>query len=444
MHDDPTRTIILGGGFTGLFTALQLQHQGYSLPVTLVEREAGFIFKPLLYELLSGEMTTDQVWPRYEDLLRNSHVRFVQDSVEAIDLEKREVSLASGVRYHYGRLVLALGSVTGYFGAEGARENTFAFRTGEDALALLHHLRTLLQRASQVEAQAERSALLTVAVIGGGPAGVELSATLADLLPEWYKSLGGDIYEIRVVLLSRGHEILPGDMNSRLRQTAQTSLRERSVPVTVIDGAEVTAVHPDRLEYKIQGEVQTLDVKTVVWTAGTAIHPLIESLPIPAQNRDKRGRLEVTPTLQLPDFPEVFAGGDCTVDRPSQTSKGHRQDYEHHQGDGKHPQDLAPLPATAQVAYQQGTAIARNLQAIAEGRSPQAVHVSLRGTLLKLGLYESAAEIFDRFEVKGRAGHLIRQGTYLELLPTPAHNLKVTAEWLVDEIFHRYHPIAQS
>lgn len=93
------------------------------------------------------------------------------------------------------------------------------------------------------------------------------------------------------------------------------------------------------------------------------------------------------------------------------------------------------------MAYQQGAAIARNLKAITEGNEPSPAEVKLRGSLIKLGLGESAANILNRFEIKGKPGHLIRQATYLLLLPTPVHNFKATGEWLVDEIFQRYcHP----
>ncbi len=114
--------------------------------------------------------------------------------------------------------------------------------------------------------------------------------------------------------------------------------------------------------------------------------------------------------MQLPDFPEVFAGGDCAV------------------------QDRS-LPATDQVAYQQGAAIAHNLKAIALGNDLKPATVNLRGTLLKLGLEDAAANIFDLLEIDGEIGHLIRQGTYLEMLPTPIHNFKATSEWIKEEIF---------
>lgn len=411
------QTVIVGGGFTGLFTALHLSHQHYPRSVILIEKEERFCFKPLLYEYFSGEMNSEEVRPRYEELLQGSGIIFIQDSVQSIDLHQREVKLTSGTGYNYSNLVLALGSVTGYFGVEGAAENAFPFRTGEDAIAIDKHLRDCLQRAIQIEEVEQRRNLLTVAVVGGGPSGVEMAATLADLLPNWYAGLGGNPQEVRVYLLDHGSEILEGDINSFLRKTAEDALQRRAVPVRLIMEAKATAIRPDRLEYQYKNGTETLSAATTIWTAGTNTHSLIKQLAIPDEHRDKHGRLLVTPTLQLLDFPEVFAGGDCAA----------MQEHS--------------FPPTAQVAYQQGAAIARNLVALAFGNKLQPASINLRGTLLKLGIEESAANIFNTFEVTGEVGHLIRQGTYLELLPTPVHNLKVTAEWLNDEIFNQHlHP----
>lgn len=413
MNDATHPILIAGGGFTGLFTALHLSHQRCSLPTILIDQDWSFIFKPLLYEFLSGEMNVEIVWPRYDKLLHNSGVKFVRDTIQAIDLTARQVQLTSGLHYTYSHLVLALGSTTGYLGIQGAQEHSLAFRTGEDAIALGQHLRDCLQRASQTEDPQARRSLLTVAILGAGPSGVELAATLADLLPDWYAQLGGNIQEIRIVVIQRGTEVLKGAASDRLRQTAQAALQDRPVPVELLLEAEVSALHANGVEFERHNQTEVLPAATMIWTAGTATHPLIQALPIPKEHRDKRGRLQVTPTLQLPDFPEVFAGGDCAVCLQN------------------------PLPATAQVAYQQAAGIARNLKAISEGGEPTPAQVRLRGTLIKLGLEESAAEIFDRFEVKGKLGHLIRKVTYLEMLPTPIHNFKATTEWLTDEVFHR-------
>lgn len=438
------QTVILGGGFTGLFTALHLSHQHYPRSVILIDQNDRFCFKPLLYEYFSGEMDMEQVVPSYQELLYHSGVIFVQSSVEAIDLQKRQVQLVNGDCYSYSHLVLALGSVTGYFGVEGARENALPFRNQQDAIAIDRHLRDCLQRAVQVSDPALRRQILTTVVVGGGPSGVEMAATLADFLPQWYRTLEGNSEEVRVVLVNHG-DLLEGDINSHLRAAAKQALQERIVPVEVITGAKVTAVHPTRIEYQRNGQTETLEAGTIIWTTGTNTHPLIKSLPIPDAHRDKHGRLSVTPALQLPDFPEVFAGGDCAMDLQPESGTGDEYEPAEHQPDQStsaenHYPNPKPLPPTAQVAYQQGAAIAYNLRALALGYDLKPARVNLRGTLLKVGLNNGIVNIFDTIEITGEAGQLIRQGTYLELLPTPIHNFKATAEWLKDEVIERYHP----
>lgn len=132
--------------------------------------------------------------------------------------------------------------------------------------------------------------------------------------------------------------------------------------------------------------------------------------------RDRPGILKVTSTLQLQDFLEVFAAGDCAYTDSN-------------------------FPSTAQVAYQQGAAIALNLNALTKRNPLKTAAVNLRGTMMKLGLGEGAANLFDRFIVTGQVGHLIREGTYLELLPNSVHNFKATTQWLTDELFHHHNQI---
>lgn len=440
------QTVIIGGGFTGLFTALHLSQQHYPRTIILIDQNDRFCFKPLLYEYFSGEMDANQVVPRYEELLKHSGIIFVQGTVQSIDLQQQQIQLIGGDSYGYCNLVLALGSVTGYFGVDGAKEHSLPFRTETDAIAIDRHLRDCLQRAIQLDDPEQRRQLLTLAVIGGGPSGVEMAATLADLVPQWYEAMGGQRSEVRLVLVNHS-ELLQGDINSELRQTAERELQARVVPVELILGAEVTAIHPNTVEYKQGEQTQTLAAGTIVWTTGTSPHPLIKSLPIADQHRNKHGQLTVTPTMQLPDFPDVFAGGDCAAViqpayQPDASEQKHQSDGESdHSAAAEAPHSQAkPLPPTAQVAYQQGYAIAYNLRAMALGYALKPAHVNLRGTLLKLGLENSVANIFNTFEVTGEAGHLIRQGTYLELLPTPIHDFKATTEWLKDEIFERKHP----
>ncbi|MBW4470546.1 MAG: NAD(P)/FAD-dependent oxidoreductase [Stenomitos rutilans HA7619-LM2] len=412
-------TVIVGAGFTGLFTALHLRHQHDLRSIILIDPQERFVFKPMLYELLTGELPEDTVCPTYKELLKGSNISFVQDKVVTIDLQEKRLMLASDADYTYAHLVLAVGSVQGYLGTEGAQENAFAFRSRENAIALEHQLRDCLQRASQMANEAERRSLLAFAVVGAGPTGVEMAATLADLLPYWYAQLGGDMREIRIILINHGKTILAGDVNAGLQEDALHAFRTRTVPVELILGAGVKSVSANYLEYQPvdSTETQKLLTQTTIWTAGTALNPLIQSLKsqILADHLDKHGLPLVTPTLQLLDFPEVFAAGDCAG------------------------MQAQPLPALAQVAYQQGATIAHNLIALAKGATPNPAHVNLRGTLMKLGLNNGVANLFDKVQVTGKPGDLIRNATYLEMLPTPIHDFKATTEWLKEETFHHYH-----
>jgi NADH dehydrogenase FAD-containing subunit len=413
MNESNLPTVIVGAGFTGLFATLHLCHDRHPRPIILIDQAERFVFKPLLYELLSGEMTDTQVQPRYAELFECDSVRFVQGKVQEIDLDQRQVHLASGLRYRYGNLLLGLGSVTNFFGTPGAEEFAFSFRTGEDAIALRQHLRECLQCASQTEDTDRRQALLTIAIIGAGPSGIEMAATLADLLPQWYTRLGGDAQEIKIMIFNRGQEILKGDINSRLQENVHKALQSRAASVQIVLGAAVKTISATFVEYEQAQSIHRQQAGSVIWTAGTGLNPLIQNLPIAPDMRDRTGRLRVASTMQLPEFPEVFVGGDCAA-------------LEH------------PLPATAQVAYQQGAMIAYNLRAIAQGHPPKPVKVVLRGTLMKLGLGEGVANLFDRIPITGHTGHLIRQGTYLELLPVSVYTFKATVAWLTDELFQRH------
>lgn len=411
--------VIIGAGFAGLFAALHLRRQNSLHSILLIDPQERFAFKPMLYELLTGELPENIVCPTYEELLQESQIDFMQQQVVKVDLAKKQVDLHSGTQVTCDYLVLAVGSTQGYLGTQGARENAFAFRTREQAIALERHLKECLQQARQTQDEEKRRSLLTFAIVGAGPAGVEMAATLADLLPDWYADRKGNIHELRLVLINHGQDILSGDVNASLREVALQAFETRAIAIELMMGVSVTGVYPDRVEYRANDsqETETLYTPTTIWTAGTATHPLIQSLrsQIPAAHLNRHGLPLVTPTLQLLDFPEVFAAGDCAEVKEK------------------------PQPALAQVAYQQGEAIARNLIALSQGTPLKPAEVELRGTLMKLGLRNGVANLFDKIQVNHQVGHLIRNATYIELLPTPWHDFKATAEWLKEEIFHRHH-----
>lgn len=407
--NDLKPTIILGGGFTGLFTALHLSQQNYPNPVILIDSKERFVFKPLLYDYLTEEMSDRQVNPLYEELLEGSGIEFIKDTVQNIDIENQRVELANHGNIAYQYLVLALGSQTGYFGIEGAKEHTLPFWTRNDAIALKNHLQDCLRRSLGIDDITERQKLLTVAIIGAGATGVELAATLADILPQWYLKQGGKFEQIRLILINRGSQIL-SSASDRLRQAAETAFSKRPITVELEMNASVTTVRHQQVEFERNDGKETRDAATIVWTTGTTINPVIKDLAISDDYRDKKKRLKVLSTLQLIDRPEIFVGGDCGVNWDKS------------------------VPPTAQAAYQQGAAIANNLQALATDKTPDLASVTIRGTMLKLGLNEAAADIFNRLLIEGKPAHLLRQGRYLTTLPTPVRDFKATTQWLTEEV----------
>lgn len=408
------QTVILGGGFTGLYAARRLRAIAYPHSTLLVDSRERFCFKPLLYERFADQMDDRQVNPRFQDLLKGTGIDFIRDTVIGIDLSDALVYLASGTTIPYTNLVIAVGSTTGYFGIEGAKENALPFHEPEDAIALAEHLRYCIRQAIETEDRQQRQEWLTFVVIGGGPTGVELAATLADLMPNWYADLDGNPEEVRVILLSRSSQILEGDINDPLREKARESLQQCGVKVEISTATSATAIYPDAVEYSRGELTERMATHTALWTAGTTTHPLVKNLSIPDSSRDNRGRLLVKPTLQLLDYPEVFAGGDC-ASVPN-----------------------ADYPATAQSAHQQGTEIADNLHAIAFDCTLKDAKVEISGTFMKLGLEEAIANLFHRISLGGTSGHLIRQGAYMNILPTPLHDLSITAKWAKKEIFDQY------
>ena len=217
--------------------------------------------------------------------------------------------------------------------------------------------------------------------------------------------------EVRIIIINRGSEILSGDTNECFQKTAQEALQNRNISVELQMNASVTKVESQRLEFERNQQHESIEAATIVCMIGTTTHPLIESLPIPSDKRDKKGRLHILPTLQLPGHPYVFAGGDCAT--PIQNSQ----------------------PPLAQVAYQQGATIANNLKALSMGNSPSDSSVSIKGSLMKFGIGKAGANLFNKAIITGEPAHLIRESRYLTTLPTSVRDFKAVTEWLTDEIF---------
>ncbi|MGF1459596.1 MAG: NAD(P)/FAD-dependent oxidoreductase [Leptolyngbyaceae cyanobacterium] len=413
MDTDNDQILILGGGFAGLFAALELCDLQCPLPIRLIDSSQDFVFKPFLYELLCDDIETEQIQPTFADLFAKRQATFWQDTVESIDLPARQIHLSSGKNHAFRYLVLALGDVDSRSNSPGAADHAFSFRSAQDVMVLRQHIQATLQKALSTDNDEIRQACLNFVVVGAGRSGIELAATLADFLPEQYQAMGGEPQEIRVVLLHRDAAILP-TVKSDMRDAALQALGDRQCPVDIRLETQANAVTADTVEYSQHQQTHILPTATTLWITGSVTHPLIRSLAVAPVHKDDRERPYLTSALQLIGYPHVFAGGDCAINVHT------------------------PRSATAQIAHQQGRAIAKNIISMIQGQPSKPCSTTENGILLKTGLDASVVEIFDTVMLTGRVGHLVRRAAYLSLLPTPESNLKRNTQWITGEVLSQF------
>ena len=404
MAHQEARILIIGGGFGGLFTALDLAGAG---EVTMVSPEDHFLFTPMLYEYLSGEVEAWHIAPYYKELLDES-VRFIRGEVTEIDLAAREVTIEN--RQHklsYDVLVLAVGGVTNYWNIEGAAEYALPFRKLAHADALRRRMVEALDHVPPDAAPQDARSAVTFAVVGAGASGVELSTKMADLLRDAFKrrALQG---EPRVMIVEMGDQIVPG-MGDEIRAFVEDALKQSRVEVHT--ETRVRRVTKDGFTIEHNGEETEIEATGVVWTAGVKVNPLIENLDI---EKDKRGLIIVEPTLQVHGHKNIFAVGDIAFYK-----------------------DVVPtLAGTAQLANQEASLLASNIKALLDGRRLHARHFVELGEAVSLGT-ENAAVLAGGQAFSGPMARRARFALYTARLPTWHHRLKVGASWFFEGTYPR-------
>ncbi|WP_255009824.1 NAD(P)/FAD-dependent oxidoreductase [Cyanobium sp. ATX 6F1] len=383
--------VIAGGGFGGLYTSLALADRRPHPPILLIEPNERFLFLPLLYELLSGELRSWEIAPRYDSLLAGRGVAWLRDRVVRVDAERHCLQTAQGRELAYGRLVLATGARPESFGVPGVSEHALGFRS----LADVERLQALVERL-----RLERRPLQRLAVIGGGPTGVELACKLADLL--------GDAAVIE--LIEQGGELLASGRSFN-REQALAALQRKDVRLrtrTRVLAIETGAVQLSHQAGDHEGAVlETLRVDGVIWAAGSSAS-LPELQPIPPLGLG--GRLTCGTDLSVVGLTDVFALGDGAL---------------------VHDDDERPLPATAQVAFQQAELLARNLLHSFAGEPLEPFHWNDLGEMVSLGVGNASLTGLG-FTLAGPTAFRLRQIAYLARLPGLPHQLKVAAGWLSD------------
>jgi demethylphylloquinone reductase len=390
------RIVILGGGFGGLFTALDLSG---AADVTLVCDEDHFVFTPMLYEYFSGEVEAWHIGPTYKELVDEGGVQIVVDKATAVDLEAQTVTLTKHDPLGYDILVLAVGGVTNYAGVEGAEEFSLPFRKIEHADALRQRMVAALDRIPPETPPQDVRRELTFALVGAGASGCELSTKMADLLVDSFKrrALHG---EPRVMLLEMGDKVVPG-MGQQIREIVEEALLESRVEVHTL--TRVVNVTSDSVTFEHDGQNEQVKTAGVVWLGGVRMNPLIEQLDA---DKNNRGLLTIKPTLQLTQHDNVFALGDIAF----------------------YPDADPTLHGTAQLAFQQASLVARNVKCLLDGKELQTKYFEELGEAISLGT-ERAAVLTGGKAFGGALARQARFALYTSRLPTWHHRLRVGASW---------------
>ena len=395
------RICILGGGFGGLYTALRLRQlaweHGNKPEITLIDRQPNFLFTPLLYELVTGELQSWEIAPPYAELLKGTDIRFVQGSVDKIvsgdgdagneNRVEKSVILADGTEISYDRLVLALGCETPSENIPGVTEYAIPFRNLQDAHRLDTKLR-LLETSSTDR--------IRIAIVGAGYSGVEVACKLADRLKE----------RGRIRLIQSRNTILP-DAPEFNRKAALKALEQRGIWVDL--ETTVSEVTADSIGLIYKGQTDIIPAEIVMWTVGNQVSPAINHFDLPLTDR---GKISTTEMLQVTDRPEIFALGDAAeiVDREGKS-----------------------IPTNAQAAFQQSDFVAWNVWSSLTDRPLLPFRYTDLGEMMTLG-NDNAVLSGLGIQLEGPLAYLARRLVYLYRLPTLDHQLKVGFNWLTQPL----------
>ncbi|KOQ67248.1 NAD(P)/FAD-dependent oxidoreductase [Stenotrophomonas maltophilia] len=330
--------VVVGGGFAGLWATRALARE--RIRITLVDRRNHHLFQPLLYQVATAGLSAPDIAAPLRHILghqRNVEVRLGE--VVAIDKRARQIRMADGSTLDYDSLLLATGATHAYFGNDQWADDAPGLKTLDDAIALRRKLLLAFERAEAEPDPAKKAAWLSFAIVGGGPTGVELAGTLAEIarhtLRNEFRHI--DPASARVRLVEAGPRVLssfPDVLSLKARRQLE------KLGVEVLTGTPVSDI--DSQGFKL-GE-QFIPARTVVWAAGVAASPLARTLDVPL---DRAGRVPVQPDLTLPGHPELFVAGDLAALS---------------QADGK------PVPGVAPAAKQMGKYAAEVIRARLHGK----------------------------------------------------------------------------
>ena len=409
--DNPAfpHVVVLGAGFGGLTFAQRLPSS--LARVAVVDRQNHHLFQPLLYQVATaGLAAPDIAQPIRSILRRKPNLTVLMAEVQAIDLAARKVILDRG-ELGYDYLILSLGGRTGYFGHPDWERHAPGLKSLDDALRIRRTVLLAFERAETETDPARRMQLMTIIVVGGGPTGVELAGTIAELA---HTVLRRDFEHIdptraNVILIEAGSRVLAA-FPPELSASAQRQLARLGVDVRT--GTLVKEIRDGEVELST-GLVRAANV---IWAAGVEAHPLTRTLGL---ETDRAGRLKVAPDLSLPGHPEVFALGDLAslVDRKGVTVPG-------------------IAPAAMQMGAHAANLLVREIRAGDRNRPRAAFAYWDKGNMATIGRSAAVAQI-GRFKFSGWPAWAAWLSVHLVFLVGFRNKLSVFIQWLYSYLTYK-------
>lgn len=395
--NDP-RVVIVGGGFGGLQAAKALGDAPVQL--TLVDRRNHHLFQPLLYQVAMAVLSPADIAQPIRSVLRDkSNVEVVLGEATAVDPDAGAVTV-DGAQLPFDYLILAAGASHAYFGHDEWEPLAPGLKSLEDALDIRRRILLAFEEAEREPDPQRRKALMTFVIVGAGPTGVEMAGAIAEIanntLARDFRHI--DTRDARIILVEGSRRMLAA-FPDRLSRHALGDLRRLGVEVLM--GRPVTMIEPGKVT--IDGEV--VPAATIVWAAGVKASPLGSSLGV---ELDRAGRVFVNPDLSIPGHPNIFVIGDMAS---LADFKGRA------------------LPGVAQVAMQEGTWAARNIQRLIAGKTTRAFHYRDLGNMATIGRNSAIADIRG-LQLKGYIAWLVWAVVHIMNLIGFENRVLVALQWL--------------
>jgi len=409
------RIVVVGGGYVGMYTALRLQSKlrADEASVTVVDPLSHMTYQPFLPEAAAGSIEPRHVVVPLRKVLKRCKV--LTGRVIGISHATREVTVAAAagqtVTLDYDYLVVAPGSVARTLPIPGLAENGISFKTVGEAIYLRNHVLSRMDAAASTDDPKVRERLLTFLVVGGGYAGIEALAELADMsryASRYYREFGVD--DLRWILVEAAGRIMPEVSPEMGVYTAKQLLKA---------GIELfldTRVKTMEVGHVVLDDGTEFDTDTIVWTAGVKPNPMLANTDLPL---DDKGRVRCTAELQVVGIPDVFSAGDCAA--VPDLSKDDPN---------------ALTSPSAQHAVRQAKVLASNLVAVLRGQGTRKYEHSYIGSVASLGLYKGVAEVYG-IRLRGIVAWFMHRTYHVGKMPTFNRKLRILADWTEGLLFRR-------